>query len=164
MYLDDALGMASVSGSVSASSEEAASKQTNGVNFTDTIMDALVNLQSSATVNSLDPGKCGSYFSKCNLWTRYGWALKKLLSGECHRTHFMISQQRKNSSLMMATIRNDTLNVLNMQHITPNSKRWNHSDIPGGGHKRLKDPLTWLKVASTLEKPPTPPTRPQSVD
>ena len=27
---------------------------------------------------------------------------------------------------------------------------------PGGGHKRLKDPLTWLKVVTTLEKPPMP--------
>ena len=49
------------------------------------------------------------------------------------------------------------MNVLNMQYITPNSKRWDYSDIPGGGHKRFKDPSTWLKVA-TFEKPPTPPT------
>ena len=26
----------------------------------------------------------------------------------------------------------DTWNVCNMHHITPNSKRWNHSNIPGG--------------------------------
>ena len=57
---------------------------------------------------------------------------------------------------MLATIRDDTWNVLNMQHITPNLKRWDYSDIPGGGHERLKDPPTWLKVATTLEKPPTP--------
>ena len=37
---------------------------------------------------------------------------------------------------MLATIRDDTWNVLNMQLITPNSKRWNYSDIPGGGHKK----------------------------
>ena len=41
---------------------------------------------------------------------------------------------------MLATIRDDTQNVLNMQHITQNSKRWDYSDIPGGGHERLKDP------------------------
>ena len=32
---------------------------------------------------------------------------------------------------MLATIRDDTLNVLNMLHITPNSKRWDHSDTHG---------------------------------
>ena len=37
-----------------------------------------------------------------------------------------------------------------------NSKRWDYSDIPGGGHKRFKDPPKWLKVATTLEKPSTP--------
>ena len=39
---------------------------------------------------------------------------------------------------MLATIRDDTWNVLNMQQITPNSKRWDYSDIPGGGHKKIK--------------------------
>ena len=57
---------------------------------------------------------------------------------------------------MVVTIRDDTWNMLNMQHIIPNLKRWDYSDIPGGGHNRLKDPPTWLKVATTLEKPPTP--------
>ena len=57
---------------------------------------------------------------------------------------------------MLATIHDETWNVLNMQHIIPNSKRWDYSDIPGSGHKRLKDPLTWLKVATTLQNPPTP--------
>ena len=57
---------------------------------------------------------------------------------------------------MLATIRDDTWNVLNMQIIIPNSKRWDYSDIAGGGHNRLKYPPTWLKVATTLEKPPTP--------
>ena len=57
---------------------------------------------------------------------------------------------------MLATIRDDTWNMLNMQQIIPNWKRWYYSDIPGGGHNRLKDPFTWLKVATTLEKPPTP--------
>ena len=56
---------------------------------------------------------------------------------------------------MLAIIRDDAWDVLNMQHITPNSKRWDHSYTPGS-IKRLKDPPTWLKVATTLEKPPTP--------
>ena len=51
---------------------------------------------------------------------------------------------------MLATIRVDTGYVLNMQHITPNSKRLDYSDIPDYGHnKRLKSPPTWLKVATT---------------
>ena len=58
--------------------------------------------------------------------------------------------------LMLATIRDDTWNVLTMPHITPNSKRWDYSDIPGGGHKWLKDQPTWLNVATTLEKAPNP--------
>ena len=57
---------------------------------------------------------------------------------------------------MLATIHDDTWNMLNMQHITPNSKRWDYSDILVVAIKRLKDPPTWLKVATTLEKLPTP--------
>ena len=57
---------------------------------------------------------------------------------------------------MLATIRDDTWNVLNMQPITANSKRWDYSDIPCGGHAKIKDPPTWLKVATTLENPPNP--------
>ena len=52
---------------------------------------------------------------------------------------------------MFATIRDDTWNALNMPHIIPNLKRWDYSDI-----NRIKDPPTWLKVATILEKPPTP--------
>ena len=37
---------------------------------------------------------------------------------------------------MLATICDDTRNVLNMQHITPNPKRQDYSDIPGGGTSR----------------------------
>ena len=37
-----------------------------------------------------------------------------------------------------------------MQHITPDWKGWDYSDIPGGGHKDLQE-----KLAPTLEKPPT---------
>ena len=28
--------------------------------------------------------------------------------------------------------------------------------IPGSGHKKIKDPPTWLKVVTTLEKPQNP--------
>ena len=58
---------------------------------------------------------------------------------------------------MLAKIRDDSWNVLNIQHITPNSKRWDYSDTPVVAIKRLKDPPTWMKVATTLEKSqPTP--------
>ena len=53
---------------------------------------------------------------------------------------------------MLATIRDDTRNMLNTQHIIPNSKRWDHSIIHGGGSERLKDLPTWLKVTTTLDK------------
>ena len=42
---------------------------------------------------------------------------------------------------MLATIRDDTWNVLNMHHITSNSKIWNYSDIPGGGTEKIKGPI-----------------------
>ena len=38
---------------------------------------------------------------------------------------------------MLATIHDDTWNVLNMQHKTPNSKRWDYSDIPVGGYEKI---------------------------
>ena len=37
--------------------------------------------------------------------------------------------ERRDDSRMLATIRDDTWNVLNMQHITPHSKRWDYSSI-----------------------------------
>ena len=39
---------------------------------------------------------------------------------------------------MLVRIRDDTWNVLNIQHITQNLKRWDYSDTPGGGHKKIK--------------------------
>ena len=57
---------------------------------------------------------------------------------------------------MMATIRDDTWNVLNMQHTIPNSKRWDYSDIPVGGHKYIKGPalmtIQWRNVKSAWMK------------
>ena len=40
--------------------------------------------------------------------------------------------------MMLATIHDDTWNLLNIQNINPNSKRWDYSDNPGGGHKKIK--------------------------
>ena len=51
---------------------------------------------------------------------------------------------------MLATIRDDTWNVLNMQRITSNFKKWDHADSPGGDHKKIKGLPIWLKVATTL--------------
>ena len=52
-------------------------------------------------------------------------------------------ERRRDDSLMLATIRDDTWNVHNIQYIIPNSKRWDYSDIPGGGHIQIKDPPMW---------------------
>ena len=55
---------------------------------------------------------------------------------------------------MLVTIRDDTWYVLNM-HITPYSKRWDYSDISGGGHKILKD-LHVIEGGHHLRKAPNP--------
>ena len=68
--------------------------------------------------------------------------------------------KRKDASQMLATIHDDTWNVLNMQHITQNSKRWDYSDIPNGGHKILKDPRNMAEGGHHLRKAPTFPTHP----
>ena len=58
---------------------------------------------------------------------------------------------------MLATIRDDTLNVINMQHITPNLKRWDYSNIPGGGTwNDYKGSPYMVEVGHHLEKDPTP--------
>ena len=57
---------------------------------------------------------------------------------------------------MFATIRNDTWNVLNMQHITPNSKRWDYSDIPDGGLQKIKRPAHMVEGGHHLRKAPDP--------
>ena len=55
---------------------------------------------------------------------------------------------------MLAAIRDDTQNVLNIQHITPNSKRWDYSDTPGGGHKKTKGPAHTVEGGHHLRKAP----------
>ena len=42
---------------------------------------------------------------------------------------------------MLAKIRDYTWKVLNMQHITPNSKRWVYTDIPSDGTWNLMGEL-----------------------
>ena len=59
---------------------------------------------------------------------------------------------------MLATIRDDPWNVLNMQHITQNSKRWYYSDPPGGGHKKIEGPAQMTEGGhQPLKKIPLPP-------
>ena len=56
---------------------------------------------------------------------------------------------------MLVTIRDDTWYVLNM-HITPYSKRWDYSDISGGGHKDIKGPAHMVEGGHHLRKAPNP--------
>ena len=55
---------------------------------------------------------------------------------------------------MLATIRDDMWNVLNRQQI--NSKRWDYSDIPGGGHKAIQGPADMVEGGHYLRKAPNP--------
>ena len=57
---------------------------------------------------------------------------------------------------MLATIRDDTWNVLNMQHIISNSKRRDYSDIPCGGQKYIKGPAHMVEGGHQLRKAPNP--------
>ena len=43
---------------------------------------------------------------------------------------------------MLATIRDNTWNVCNMQHTVPNSITWDYSDKPGGEHEYIQQPPT----------------------
>ena len=69
----------------------------------------------------------------------------------------------RDDSLMLVTICDDTWIFAQqyIQHITSNWKSWDYSDIAGGGHKISQDPPTWLKMATTIEKPPTATRRPK---
>ena len=55
--------------------------------------------------------------------------------------------------MMLATIRYDTWNVLNKQHIIPNLIRWDYSDIPGGGHKYTIGPTYMVEGGHHLRNP-----------
>ena len=57
---------------------------------------------------------------------------------------------------MLATICDDTWNVLKMQHITPNSKRLDYSDIHSCGHKKIKGPNHTVEGGYHLRKAPNP--------
>ena len=57
-------------------------------------------------------------------------------------------------SLMLATIRVDTWNVLNMRHITRKSKRWDYLDIPCGG-TQIKGSAHIAEGDNRLRKRPT---------
>ena len=57
---------------------------------------------------------------------------------------------------MLVTIRDDTWNMLNMQHIILNSKRWDYTGIPGGGHKQIKGSVHMVEGGHHLRKAPNP--------
>ena len=58
---------------------------------------------------------------------------------------------------MLATIRDDSRNVLNMQHITQIRKESGHYlDIAGGGHKKIKGPAHMVESGQHLRTKPTP--------
>ena len=63
---------------------------------------------------------------------------------------------------MLATVHDDKWNVLNIQHINPNSKRWDYSDIPGGGTEKSKGPTHMAEGDHHLRKDPNP--HPQNLD
>ena len=46
--------------------------------------------------------------------------------------------------------------MLNKQHITPNSKRWDYSDIPDGGTEKIKGPTDMDDGDHYLRKDPNP--------
>ena len=57
---------------------------------------------------------------------------------------------------MLATIHDDTWNMLNMQHIIQNSKRWDYSGIPGGDHIKIKRPAYMVEGGHHLRIVPHP--------
>ena len=60
---------------------------------------------------------------------------------------------------MLATIHDNTWNVLIMQYITPNSKRAYYSDILGGGTWKIKGPNHMVEGGHHQEiSPQLPPT------
>ena len=57
--------------------------------------------------------------------------------------------------MMLAIIRDDTWNVLNM-HIIPTSKRWDYSDILSGGHKSIEGLTHIVEGGHHIRKAPNP--------
>ena len=57
---------------------------------------------------------------------------------------------------MLATICDDTWNVLNMKHVTHNSKRWDCSDTLGGSNKNITGPDCMVEGGHHLKKSPQP--------
>ena len=57
---------------------------------------------------------------------------------------------------MLATIGDDTWNVLNMQQIISNLKRWDYSDILGIGTEKIKRSTHMSEGDHHLRKDPTP--------
>ena len=50
-----------------------------------------------------------------------------------------------------------THEMYSTQHITPNSKRLDYSDVPGGGHKKIEGPANMAEGGHHLRQaPPTP--------
>ena len=64
-------------------------------------------------------------------------------------------ERKRDDSLMLATIRDDTWNVFNV-HINPNLKDGIIQSSLVVAINKLKEPPTWLKVATTLKKAPHP--------
>ena len=57
---------------------------------------------------------------------------------------------------MLATIGDDTWNVLNMQQIISNFKRWDYSDILGIGTEKIKWSTHMFEGDHRLRKDPNP--------
>ena len=55
---------------------------------------------------------------------------------------------------MLATIHDDTWNMLNMQHTAPNSNRWDYSNISGDGTEKIKGLAQMVEGNHHLRKDP----------
>ena len=101
----------------------------------------------------LDVRNCSSHYASSTIHTvivysleirKFAWSLKSYW------------EQRRDASLMLAPIHDYTWNKFNMQHITPNLKRWNYSDISNGGHKKIKGLTHMVEGGHTLRIAPHP--------
>ena len=64
--------------------------------------------------------------------------------------------RKRNDSLMLDTSHVDTWNMLNIQHIALNVKRWDYSDILTGVFEKIKRPVHMVEGAHHLRERPTP--------